>query len=102
MGYERGAWAGTVTMALVGIYLSYKPIQHDLGRGLVAALAGLVIVAAILMFPWRRQTDGSPQRLVSGFRAVVGGSKNNVQIARDHANQTMHVNRGDETLKRHE
>lgn len=102
MRYERFAWAGTVTMAVIGIYLSYRPIQHELGKGLVAGLAGLVILAAILLFPWRRRDDGTPERLVSGFRAGVRGNKNNVQIARDHANQTMHVSRSDDKSKRHE
>ncbi|WP_204802634.1 hypothetical protein [Mycobacterium riyadhense] len=102
MRYERFAWAGGVIMSGIGIYLSYRPIAHDLGKSLVLALASLMIVATILLFPWRRKGDGSASRLIDNFRASVRGNHNNVQIARDHANQTMHISRGIENDKRDE
>jgi hypothetical protein len=86
MGHERFAWAGGVTMSVIGIYLSYRPIAHDLGKGLVIALAGSVILAAILMFPWRRRSDGSPVRL---YNVKVGGRGNRVQTAGDNSTQVI-------------
>lgn len=84
---ERLAWAGGVAMSCIGIYLSFVPLAGQLGRWLVVALAGLVILAAILMFPWRRRPDGSAARLAGGLH--LSGSNNRVQIAGDHANQVM-------------
>jgi membrane protein implicated in regulation of membrane protease activity len=85
---ERFAWLGSVAMALVGIYLSYVPLKHDLGKVAVVVLASVIIIAAILMFPWRRRPDGSPARLIGG-RFAVRGDNNRVQVAGDHANQVM-------------
>ncbi|WP_373142126.1 hypothetical protein [Mycobacterium marinum] len=93
MRYERFAWAGTVIMAFVSIYLSYKPIAHDLSKGLVIGLAALILFAVLLMFPWRIGRGGLPVRMIDkitdSFRAEAKGGGNNTQIARDHANQTM-------------
>jgi hypothetical protein len=90
---ERLAWVGGVIMSCVGIYVSYVPIANDLGKGLVAGLAGLVILAAILMFPWRRRSDGSPARL---YKVKVGGRGNRVQTAGD--NSTQVIANGDATI----
>lgn len=84
---ERLAWAGSVIMSCIGIYLSFVPLAGQLGRWFVVALAGLVILAAVAMFPWRRRLDGSAARLVGGLQ--LSGSNNRVQVARDHANQVM-------------
>lgn len=83
---ERLAWVGSVIMSGVGIYLSYKPIANDLGKGLVIGLAVLIILGAVLMFPWRRRADGSPGRLI-GVR--VSGRNNRVQTAGDNSSQVM-------------
>jgi hypothetical protein len=83
---ERLAWTGGVIMSGVGIYLSYEPIASDLGKGLVITLATLVILAAILMFPWRRRADGSSVRIYS---VKVGGRGNRVQNAGDNATQVI-------------
>ena len=55
---ERLAWVGSVIMSGVSLYLAYMPIASNLSKGLVIALAGMVILAATLMFPWRRRKDG--------------------------------------------
>jgi hypothetical protein len=83
---ERLAWAGSVMMSGVGIYVSLVPITNQLGKTLVIALAGSVLLAAVLMFPWRRQSDGSPVRL---YNVKVGGRGSRVQSAGDNATQVM-------------
>ena len=83
---ERLAWAGSVMMSGIGIYLSYMPIANDLGKWLVIGLAALVILGAVFMFPWRRRADGSAARLIN---VRVGGRKNRTQVAGDNANQYM-------------
>lgn len=82
---ERLAWTGSVAMAGVGIYLSYVPLASNLGRGLVIGLASIVIVAALLMFPWKKNGDGSAARL--GSRVRISGSRNHIQIAGDNSTQ---------------
>ncbi|MDT5344179.1 MAG: hypothetical protein QOE52_3363 [Mycobacterium sp.] len=83
---ERLAWAGSVIMSGVGIYLSYKPIANDLGKGLVVGLAALIILGALLMFPYRRRNADSPGRLIS---VRVGGRNNRVQTAGDCSTQVI-------------
>lgn len=90
---ERFAWLGSVVMSLVGIYLSYVPLKHDLGKVAVVVLASVIIVAAIAMFPWRRKSDGSTSRLVN---TKVGGRNNRVQTAGD--NSTQVIAGGDATV----
>lgn len=83
---ERLAWAGAVIMACVGIYLSYVPLANSLGKVVITILGGLVLLAAVLMFPWRRRADGSPTRLIS---PKVSGSNNRTQSAGDNSSQYM-------------
>jgi hypothetical protein len=83
---ERLAWVGGVVMSCVGVYVAYIPIANDLGRDLVATLAGLVIIAAILMFPWRRRSDGAAARL---YNIRVRGRGNRVQTAGDNSTQVI-------------
>jgi hypothetical protein len=100
---ERLAWAGSVVMSGIGIYLSYRPIANDLGKGLVTALAVLIIAAALCMFPWRRRADGSPRRLIN---TRVGGHHNPTMIAGERSSQivsrdggTFHINRPQDETK---
>lgn len=83
---ERLAWVGGVLISCVGIYVAYIPIANDLGKGFVATLAGLVILAAILMFPWRRRSDGVAARL---YNVRVRGRGNRVQTAGDNSTQVI-------------
>jgi hypothetical protein len=88
MGYERLAWVGNVVLAAIAIFLAWVPASHQVGKWGTVAIAVLVVVAAITLFP-RRRSDGSTARLIDGFRASVKGDNNRVQIARDNANQVM-------------
>ena len=100
---ERLAWVGSVIMSGVGIYLSYKPIANNLGKGLVIGLAVLIIFAALAMFPWRRRADGTPGRLinvhVSGHHnpTMIAGERSNQIVSRDGG--TFHINRSEDDAK---
>jgi hypothetical protein len=100
---ERLAWAGSVIMSCVGIYLSYKPIANDLGKGLVIGLAALIIVGAVLMFPWRRRADGSQGRLINtrviGHHnpTMIAGERSNQIVSRDGG--TFNINRTQDGAK---
>jgi hypothetical protein len=87
MGYERLAWIGNLILAGIAIVLAWVPLRADVGKWGTVAIAVLVVAAAIAVFP-RRRADGSTARLVGRFRTTVKGN-NNVQIARDNANQLM-------------
>jgi hypothetical protein len=88
MGFERAAWFGNLALAGIAIVLAWVPVRGDLGKWGTVGIAVLVVLAAIALFPWRR-SDGSTARIADRFRSNVSGSGNNVQIARDHANQTI-------------
>ena len=88
MGYERLAWIGNLVLAGTGIWLSWWPVSSQLSKWVTLAIAGLVIVAAIAMFP-RRRPSGEATRLIDSLGATIKGNNNRIQIARDNANQIM-------------
>ncbi|BBZ49833.1 hypothetical protein H7H82_14870 [Mycobacterium heidelbergense] len=88
MKFERLAWCGNLALAAIAIVLAWVPIKGDLGKWGTVGIAVVVVLAAVALFPWRRPDD-STVRMVDRFRSSVSGSGNNVQIARDHATQTM-------------
>jgi membrane protein implicated in regulation of membrane protease activity len=87
MWSERLAWAGSLIMSGVAIYLAWVPVASQLGRWVFVAIAALVILAALLMFPWRRRADGSAARFINNIR--VSGRGNRVQSAGDNSTQAM-------------
>jgi hypothetical protein len=88
MGYERLAWIGNLVLAGIAIVLAWVPLAAQIGKWGTVVIGVLVIFAAIALFR-RRRADGSTARLINGLTANVAGSHNNVQIARDHANQVI-------------
>ncbi len=101
MKFERLAWFGNLALAAVAIVLAWAPSRAIWASGGTVGIAVVVVVAAIALFPWKR-SDGSTARVVDRFRSSVSGTGNNVQIARDHATQSIHNERNTRNSTRDE
>jgi hypothetical protein len=89
MKYERLAWVGNLALAAVAIVLAWVPVKDDVGRWGSIAIAVVVVLGAIALFP-RKRADGSEARLIDRFRSsVTTGNNSDVQVARDHVTQTI-------------
>lgn len=89
MRIERAAWFGNVLLAAVTVFLTWVPVASQVGRWGSIAIAVVVVIAVVVLYP-RRGPDGSVTRLADRFRPnVTTGDNSDVQIARDHANQTI-------------
>lgn len=92
MGYERAAWIGNLVLAGIGIALGWLPVSEQLGRWGTLAIALLVVLAAVALFP-RKRADGSASRLIEHFAPAIRAEGGNVQVARDNANQHIESTR---------
>lgn len=99
MGYERAAWIGNLVLAGIGIALGWLPVSEQLGRWGTLAIALLVLVAAVALFP-RKRADGTTARLINAI-GPVNGDRNPTMIAGDRSTQianegggTFHINTG--------
>jgi hypothetical protein len=92
---QRLVWGGTTITSAVMSFLAFAAVENQLARWSFGIIFGLTFIASMVVFPWGKNDDGSPRRLLN---VVARGSKSATLVSGDDSTVSgniQHTGKGD-------